>query len=147
MNSKITLLRDYYNFLFGLFDYLQAPALAFARLYIGWIFFKAGLSKIDDWESTLFLFEYEYVVPFLSYEVAAYMATIGELVLPVLLAAGLLTRFAAAGLTIVNIVAVVAYLDISLAAINMHIVWGLALAAVVLLGGGKFSLDNKLKIS
>ncbi|MFD2166364.1 DoxX family protein [Thalassotalea euphylliae] len=147
MISKLYPLRDYYNLTFGLFDYLKAPALLFARLYIGWVFFKSGLTKIDDWESTLMLFEYEYMVPVLSFESAAYLATIGELVLPILLFVGLGTRFAASGITVINIVAVIAYVDISVASLNMHIVWGLGLLALMILGGGYLSLDKKLKVS
>ncbi len=37
-------------------------ALLLGRLYVAWVFFKAGLTKIDDWGTTLFLFEEEYSV-------------------------------------------------------------------------------------
>ena len=57
-------------------------ALLLGRLYVAWVFFKAGLTKIDDWGTTLFLFEEEYSVPLLSPEFAAFLATFGELVFP-----------------------------------------------------------------
>ena len=28
------------------------------RLFVGWQFFKAGLTKVDDWSVTLALFQY-----------------------------------------------------------------------------------------
>jgi len=38
--------------------------LLYFRWYVAWVFLKAGLFKINDWELTLTLFEYEYAVPF-----------------------------------------------------------------------------------
>ena len=67
------------------------------------------MHKIGDWETTLVLFEYEYQVPFLNFELAAYLATFGELVFPVFLIAGLGTRYIAIALSLVNIIAVVSY--------------------------------------
>ena len=138
--------RDFYNQIFAYIDHLVAPALLLIRLYIAWIFFKSGLTKVQDWDSTLMLFEYEYQVPVLSFELAAWLATAGELVLPALLAFGLLTRVSAIGLFIVNYVAVISLLDIAPAALNQHIFWGSLLATVVLLGADKLSVDKLLKL-
>ena len=77
------------------------------RLYIAKVFFLSGLTKIRDWETTVTLFQEEYHVPLLPPELAAFMGTAGELVLPVFLVIGLATRIAAFGLTFVNIMAVV----------------------------------------
>lgn len=139
--------RAFHNQILDFSDYLRIPAILLVRLYVASIFFKSGLTKLRDWESTLMLFEYEYEVPLLSPVVAAWAGTIGELVLPVLLAIGLLSRLSAAGLFIVNIVAVLSLIDISAAAMNEHILWGSLLLTVVLFGGEKFSLDRKLKLS
>ena len=128
-------------------DYLRIPALLIVRLYVASIFFKSGLTKLRDWESTLMLFEYEYEVPLLSPVAAAWAGTIGELVLPVLLAIGLFSRLSAAGLFVVNIVAVLSLVDISAAAMNEHILWGSLLLAVMLLGGERLSVDRKLRLS
>ncbi len=135
-----------YNTLFGWLVYLQAPALLGARLYVAWVFFKSGLTKIRDWESTLLLFEYEYAVPLLNFEFAAYLATFGELVLPVLLALGLFTRKMAIGILIINYVAVISLEDMPTAALYLHHIWGLLLAASIIWGGGKLSGDALLKI-
>ena len=135
-----------YNTIFGPANLLAMPALLGARLYVAWVFFKSGLTKLNDWESTLLLFEYEYAVPVLNFEAAAYLATFGELVLPVMLALGLFTRKAAIGLFIVNYVAVISLEDIAPAAYNLHVIWGLMLLAVVIWGAEKLSADHFLKI-
>ncbi|PKH86301.1 hypothetical protein CXF79_16435 [Colwellia sp. Bg11-28] len=128
-----------------LLNYLQPLALLGARFYVAWVFFASGLTKLRDWDSTLFLFEEEYSVPFIPFELAAYLGTAGELILPVLLILGLASRFGALGLTVVNIVAVVSLTEIAPAALYSHVIWGLLLLQVVLFGAGKLSLDYLLK--
>jgi putative oxidoreductase len=126
---------------------LQAvsPAVDLAiRLYIAWVFFKSGLLKIQSWESTLALFEYEYAVPLLSTEMAAYLGTAAELVLPVLLALGLAGRFAALALFLFNIVAVISYPDLSDVGRQHHLYWGMLLAMLAVHGSGLLSADGWL---
>ena len=80
-------------------------------------------------------------MPLLSPEVAAIMGTGGELVLPMLLVFGLAGRFAAMGLSVVNVVAVLSLSEIAPAALQQHITWGVLLAALVLYGLGKWTID------
>ncbi len=129
-----------------LLNYLQPLALLGARFYVAWVFFASGLTKLRDWDSTLFLFEEEYSVPFIPFELAAYLGTAGELILPILLILGFASRFGALGLTVVNIVAVVSLTEIAPAALYSHVIWGLLLLQVMLFGAGKLSFDNLLKI-
>lgn len=124
-----------------LIDRLRAPAALLARLYLAQAFFLAGLTKVRDWDTTLLLFTEEYKVPLLSPEVAAIMGTGGELVLPMLLVFGLAGRFAAMGLSVVNVVAVLSLSEIAPAALQQHITWGVLLAALVLYGLGKWTID------
>jgi putative oxidoreductase len=111
------------------------------RLWIAKAFFDSGMTKIKSWSTTLDLFRYEYAVPVLSPEIAAWLATGAELLLPVLLVVGLLTRPAALGLFILNIVAVISYPDISPAGEMQHAVWGVMLAVIFVFGPEKISLD------
>lgn len=120
---------------------LQPAALLAARIYVGSAFFKSGLTKLVDWETTLALFQDEYKVPLLPPHWAAVMGTGGELVLPVLLVLGLFGRFGAFGLSVVNVMAVLSLEEIAPAALQQHVFWGSLLAAVVLWGPGKWSLD------
>jgi putative oxidoreductase len=115
------------------------------RLYVATVFFKAGLTKIASWDTTLALFENEYAVPLLSPEWAALLGTGGELVLPVLLVLGLGSRFAALGLFVVNAVAVIAYPDIGDVGLADHQVWGMLLLVTLLHGPGALSLDHLVR--
>jgi putative oxidoreductase len=116
------------------------------RIFLAMIFFKSGLTKIKNWDSTLYLFSDVYQVPVLPPELAAYMATAGELALPVLLVAGLFGRFAAAGLFILNLVAVASYYsELSEAGRNQHWYWGLLLLVLLMMSNGRWSLDAWLE--
>lgn len=113
------------------------------RLLLADAFFKSGLTKIKNWDSTLFLFSDVYQVPLLNYEVAAYLATGAELGLPVLLVIGLFTRFAAAGLFILNGVAVISYYsELSEAGLNQHLYWGILLAVLLVISRSRWTLDT-----
>lgn len=120
----------------------------FLRLYVGWQFFKAGMVKLGDWGATLALFRDEYHVPLLPAELAAYLGAAGELVLPLLLFAGLLSRPAALALLLVNGMAVMSYPQLFSfdcpAAINDHFYWGMMLLALLVYGPGRISLDQAL---
>ncbi|MBB1486087.1 DoxX family protein [Oceanospirillum sediminis] len=124
------------------FEGIHSLTAVITRLYIGQVFFMAGLTKIGDWDTTLFLFEEEYNVPFLNYELAAWLGTTGELILPVLLIAGLVTRFTAIGLFVVNLVAVISLTEIAPAALYLHIIWGILLTQLIIYGEGKLTIDR-----
>ena len=121
---------------------LQPLAQLAARLYVAKVFFWSGLTKVRDWDTTLALFHDEYHVPWLPPELAALLGTGGELLLPVLLAAGLFGRFAALGLSVVNAVAVLSLAEIAEPALNQHVFWGSLLAGLLLWGPGRLSLDG-----
>ncbi len=121
---------------------LQPLALLAARLYVALVFFRAGLTKIADWDTTLTLFMDEYHVPLLPPTLAAWLGTAGELVLPVLLVLGLGGRFAALGLFMLNAVAVISLMEVADAALQQHVFWGSLLLGIVLWGPGRWSVDG-----
>ena len=127
-------------------EYL-APALDLAlRLFVANVFFKSGLTKIRSWDSTLYLFSDVYEVPLLPSDIAAYLATAGELGLSVLLVLGLFGRFAAAGLFILNAVAAYSYYSgLSEAGLNQDLYWGLLLAVLLTISRGSWSADRWLE--
>jgi putative oxidoreductase len=126
----------------ALIERAQPLAQVAARLVVAQAFFLSGLTKLRDWDITLALFQDEYHVPLLSPAVAAVAGTTGELVLPVLLALGLAGRFAAAGLSVVNVVAVLSLAEIAPAALQQHVFWGSLLVGLLLWGPGQWSLDR-----
>ena len=123
---------------------LQPLAQLAARLYVAQAFFMSGLTKLRNWDTTLALFADEYHVPLLPTGVAAVMATAGEIGLPVLLALGLGGRLAAAGLSVVNVVAVLSLAEIAPAALQQHQLWGCLLIGLMLWGPGRWSADARL---
>jgi len=122
-----------------------APAVdAGLRVYVSWVFLNSGLVKIQSWSTTLMLFENEYAVPLLPFELAAYLGTAAELALPVLLILGLFGQFAALALFLFNIVAVTSYPDISEVGRQHHLYWGMLLAWLAVHGPGRLSADTWL---
>ncbi len=135
------------KFLFARSDVMVHGFDLMVRLYLLKIFFQSGLTKIQSWQSTIDLFAYEYSVPFLPPEIAAYMGTAGELVLPVLILVGLMTRPAAIGLFILNAVAAYAYAltdFYNFTGMLDHILWGAMILVYVLYGPSPLSIDNLL---
>ena len=108
------------------------------RIGVGATFFKAGLLKYNSWEFTVKLFEDEYRVPLLDPAVAASIAMIQELTIPILLFLGLATRIATVPLLgMIAVIQIFVYPN----AYNDHFVWGAILVLLLTRGPGVFSLD------
>ncbi len=140
VNRTVGLAKPVYNLL----DFLAPVGDLIIRLWVANVFFKSGLVKIQSFDTTVLLFEYEYSVPLLSPTVAAYLGTGAELILPVFLALGLGGRLAAGALFVFNIIAVISYPDLHAAGLRDHYVWGIMLLMPLLHGPGKLSLDHLL---
>lgn len=110
-----------------------------ARIYIGLIFFRSGQAKLSDFEETIDLFTDDWALPFLPAQPAAYLATAGELILPVLLFVGLFTRLGALGLLVMTVI-----IQVYVLPFDTHYLWMIILALLIGLGGGKLSLDYLL---
>lgn len=134
------------NGLIGLFQKLPQSLISLlGRLAIGLVFWNSGRTKVEGWnifevsDKTLFLFREEYQVPLLKPEVAALLAQAAEHVFPVLLFAGLATRFSALallGMTLVIEIFVYPY------AYVVHGMWAAILLMLIKYGAGAVSLDN-----
>ena len=127
------------QFLNGKIDPLVRLAL---RLFLANIFFSSGWLKFqnflsDNWDATVYLFAEEHPVPFLPPEIAAVVGTGGELVFSILLAFGLLSRFAALGLLVMTGV-----IQFTYQASDQHILWAFGFALIATGGAGAISVDS-----
>ena len=108
------------------------------RVGVGATFFKAGLLKYQSWEFTVRLFQEEYRVPLLDPAVAARIAMVQELTIPILLFLGLATRIATIPLLgMIAVIQIFVYPN----AYNEHLVWGAILLLLLTRGPGTFSVD------
>lgn len=113
------------------------------RLGVALVFWRAGQTKLPlGNEATIMLFREEYRVPILPPELAAYLATVIELICPVLLVFGLLTRPAAALLLAQTIVI---QLFVYPQYYPDHLLWAGPLLYLLLRGPGKWSLDALIR--
>ncbi len=112
------------------------------RLAIATVFWNSGTAKLANWDTALELFSEEYKVPLLPPEVAAYIAVSIELITPVLLVLGLMTRPAAAIL-----LGMVTFIEIFIypQAWPTHIQWAAMLLVLLCRGPGALSLDHQLQ--
>jgi putative oxidoreductase len=120
--------------------------LLVARFGIAAVFFQSGRTKVEGWltitDSTHYLFETDYKLPFVPPELAAPMATYAEHLFPMLLVLGLGTRFAALGLLgMTTVIEVFVYPD----AWPTHLSWAAILLPLIAKGGGAISLDRLLR--
>lgn len=129
----------------GIAERFGAPFLDLGfRLLLAVPFFKSGMGRLKafldgNWDTQIFLFEFEHPVPGLAANFAAPVTTVAELVLPVLLALGLFGRFAAAGLFVMALVIELTYQNNA-----EHILWMVLAASIFVRGAGVLSLDHLL---
>ncbi|MBS9778660.1 MAG: DoxX family protein [Gammaproteobacteria bacterium] len=160
MNNKIYYFSHYLPEKLG--NSFQCLILLLIRLYIASVFLRAGLLKLSSWSSTMYLFEYEYSVPLLSPFSAAVLGTAAEIVLPLLLITGFMTRWAALSLFAVNIIAVISYpilskgewaltkayeiiptgISFPTKGFEDHVMWSMMILVILAFGAGKISIDQ-----
>jgi len=126
-----------------------------ARFAIASVFWRSAQTKVaggefmgQKWQfynltdSTFMLFEYEYALPIIPPDIAAYLATLGEFFLALMILFGVLTRLSAIGLlTMTLVIQCLVYPD----AWPTHILWLMPLLYLIKHGGGRLSVDNLIK--
>lgn len=130
----------------------EALPLLALRVALAVPFFKSGLTKWDGFLTlsggAKFLFEQEFRLhifgaqyPYPAPLLAASLAGIGEIVLPVLLVLGLGTRFAALGILAMT---AVIQLTVPDGWANFHLPWAAMALTLVVYGGGPLALDRAI---
>ena len=120
-------------------DSIPYALLAFPlRLAVAIVFWNSAQSHLANWDTTLYLFETDYALPFLPPVPAACMAVAIEVSTPILLVLGLLTREAALVLLgMTTVIEVFVYPE----AWPTHIQWAAMLFVLLARGPGRLSLD------
>lgn len=127
----------------------HAVAPPVLRIALALPFFRSGLTRWDGFLSisagTQFLFEEQFKLhilggeyPFPVPDITAFVVAIAEIVLPLLLFAGLGTRFAATALLVMTGVIQLTFPD---GWANFHLYWASIALAIMALGAGPISLD------
>jgi putative oxidoreductase len=111
------------------------------RLAVATVFWNSAMTKLDDWNAALSLFNDEYKLPLLPPQIAAIIAVSIELSTPVLLVLGLLTRLTA--LVLLGMTLVIEVFVYPLAW-PTHIQWAAMLLVLLCRGAGAASLDRLL---
>ena len=112
------------------------------RLAVATVFWNSAQSHLANWDTTLYLFETDYALPFLPPGPAAYLAVTIEVVTPIQLVLGLLTRAATLVLLgMTTVIEVFVYPE----AWPTHIQWAAMLFVLLARGPGKLSLDRLIR--
>jgi putative oxidoreductase len=125
----------------GLFALRVALAIPFWRSgmtkWDGFLNLSSGARYLFQQEFKLHLFGQALAYPFPL--TAAFLAGLGEVILPVLLVLGLGTRFAALGIFLMTLVIQVTIPD---GLINFHLPWAAMALALMAFGAGRLSVDR-----
>ena len=119
------------------------------RLFMANIFFTSGKLRLNDyldgqWNNQITAFTDYHPIPGIPADIAAIAGTAGEIMLPVLLAFGLFTRFGAAGLLVMTLsIQFLVPAEYGIANED-HYMWIMLLAVPLLKGGGVISVDFML---
>lgn len=116
--------------------------LTLARFAIALVVWQSGREKAEGVTvktDTLYTFEFDYQLPLINPYVAAYLWTIAEHILPILLVIGLGSRFVAAILLLMTLIAQVYIAPSDVAAHGLATV---VLLVIIARGSGPLSLDR-----
>lgn len=116
------------------------------RLGLAGVFWASARTKVTEGltisDSTYYLFEEEYQLPFISSDLAVPLATYAEHLLPILLLLGLATRVSALGLFVMSLV--IQVFVYPAAFMSTHLGWFAMATAIMGFGPGRLSIDHMI---
>jgi putative oxidoreductase len=110
------------------------------RLWLAQIFFVSGVLKLTHWDTALYLATHEYPVSWLSPSSAAAIGVCIEVIGGALLTLGFMTRYAAAPMLALALVAQFAYLPF-----DNQLFWTALFGWYAVCGAGPISVDSMLR--
>ncbi len=110
------------------------------RLWLAQIFLVSGVLKLTHWDTALYLATHEYPVSWMSPGVAAYVGVSIEVLGGALLALGFMTRYAAAPMLALSLVAQFAYMPF-----DNQLFWSALFGWYTLCGAGPVSIDSLVR--
>ncbi len=110
------------------------------RVSLAQIFFVSGVIKATHWQTALNLAATEYPVSWMNPVTAAYTGAAIELIAPIFLALGLMTRYAAIPMLTLSLVIQFNYLPF-----DRQLFWAVLFGWYVIHGAGPISADNLLR--
>src|SRR5882762_7423511 len=110
------------------------------RIWLAQQFFVSGVIKVTHWDTALDLAAHEYPVSWMSPMAAAYTGAAIEVIAPIFLASGLLTRYAATALLGLSLV-----IQFSYQPFDNQLFWIAMFGWYAVAGAGTMSLDQLLR--
>ena len=110
------------------------------RIWLAQIFFVSGVLKVTNWQTALNLAATEYPVSWMNPVTAAYTGAAIELICPVFLVIGLMTRYAAVPMLILSLV-----IQFSYHPFDSQLFWAVLFGWYTVNGAGTLSLDRMLR--
>jgi len=147
MSGPVEQLKSLIEKVIGLADRIPTVVFDLAmRVGIAMVFWQSARTKVEGVltlkQSTFFLFQYEYALPIVPHEIAAYMATYAEHFFPILIVVGFAARFGAAALLMMTLVI---QIFVYPGAWATHLLWASLLLYIVARGPGVLSIDHFIK--
>jgi putative oxidoreductase len=108
-------------------------------IFRGWAvldFWRSGTLALENFDTRMMLYEYEYNVPLLNPKIAAYLGTGVEIIFPFLIFIGLATR-----LSTIPLIFLVLVIEFTYQHSPEHIVWFITLFMIMAKGPGMISVD------
>ena len=146
MANRLKALRGRGDLLVDLAERLPTSVYALMmRGAIFMVFWQSARQKVDGLltlkPATFYLFQYEYALPLIPSDLAAYVATYCEHVFSVLILIGLATRLSAAALLVMTLVI---QIFVYPSGWPLHLMWASILVYLMARGAGRISADRLL---